>query len=1497
MNKVIKSVLKIFAGIIISILLVLILLYIFIQTDAFNKWALEFTLEKVNASWQEKDNKITADSLTGNILTGLTLHKGAIFTKGDSLLRFDYLDIKYDIWGLLKQEIRLGHVILNSPEINLAKVKNGEDLAWNFTNLFSSSDEKDTSVAEFDWDITVENFKIQNGSMKVFGNINDTMPVWKREFSKLDSFDINSLYVKNFELDLSADYFKNRKNISLKNLSFNTNSDFNIKKLKLDAFINRKDSVTDLSGFELITSRSDMKIGKLKMNRFNPFDSIVYYEFGSKDIAADINIEKFNFDDLKFFIPSLKMLDSIVSLSLQAEGKYGDLFVKDLKLNLPNSLIHLNGNVKNLHNTDSLYFDVAIPELSIDPRDLRLVYTEPLLPDYSNLGIVSGDLKYKGSFNNFYSEYNINSGAGSADGNINLNTEYETYRGIINTRNINIGKILKDNSLNSSINMNAYYSGSKFDIKNISANLIYDIQNSNFAGYDIKRSSGKIQTARQNIFLNIRHLSSMANAVINGSINIANMHNPVYSLKGKVNNLDVSKFTKKRNDKSNLNFSFDVRGRGSDIDNINGKYNFNVGNSYYSSYKIPQTPVEIEINNSRGQSKIKLFTDMLDFNVDGTFTIPTVIKVLQNNIASVQSAVTKQLTPDSVSSIEPPIYVTNNYTDFNLHYSLTVKDSLKLQQILNPFGINFSGNIKGNSSNSHSGFLSDIFLDINNFIYNDTAIILKNVKSDFKFNNEYASIPGINLFSALDFDLKTTGDKIIYENNRIDSVKLDMVLNNSILNMNVRGRQDTLNSLALNGSLNLLDNKISAAFDSVSVVYNQYNITNNKNWLIDYFPEGKINFKQFEIKSKDLVTAISGDYSINGLSDVKVQADNFNPKQVFEILNNKKSSYAINGNMDLLINYKGNFDNPYLNLKINSDDLEYNKSKIGTIDVNVEYKDEVANADILLDNGSKKGNLKITGNMPYKNPFITTDSASSPGFSNNPVDLKLAAKDFQLKYFTKLFPNLPDISGVMNGEITTGGVVSAPELKGSLKVTEGSAFFDLTGMKYKYNVSLSTADSKLNVEKISLSNSDESRHLDIFGSVDFTGLKFNTIDLSTSGDMVLLDKSAQRNKLGVEGYVLGGVAGDPIKISGDLKKLDITGQFLIKEATISSLPTSGSGYNLEDDNFIYVNASPDSAGFVKDSLFLENPEDIYKINPFDKNNYVIAENKDSVSILNLDLNVKTEKNIYVSIDFNNLTRDRLFGEITADLNIKSSGKDINAVGYVDIVKDSYYRFYRNFKISNSNITFNGLITKPVLNIQAVYEGIKTTEQFGNTLNFPVEVKLTLKGQVDSPAVAITLSEDGSVVSGNDAQGDAITYLLFGKYKSELSTSERKTVASSVGTTIGSLYITSFISQTVREILPFLVDAEFNYTDGNVQNTDVELTSEFGDLRVKVGGKLLKEVKNFEFTVDYPLDKLLNLKLPEKLIMEISREQSSNGGTGNTQDVYTTGIKVAYKIKF
>ena len=94
----------------------------------------------------------------------------------------------------------------------------------------------------------------------------------------------------------------------------------------------------------------------------------------------------------------------------------------------------------------------------------------------------------------------------------------------------------------------------------------------------------------------------------------------------------------------------------------------------------------------------------------------------------------------------------------------------------------------------------------------------------------------------------------------------------------------------------------------------------------------------------------------------------------------------------------------------------------------------------------------------------------------------------------------------MNGEITATGNAASPDLKGSITINDGHFYYELTGMNYKYKLNTSTENSNLVISDLSLSSSnDEARHFNIFGNIDFSGMKINDIDLSTSGDMVFLD--------------------------------------------------------------------------------------------------------------------------------------------------------------------------------------------------------------------------------------------------------------------------------------------------------------------------------------------------------------------------------------------------------
>ncbi|CAN5579885.1 hypothetical protein BH10BAC5_BH10BAC5_20340 [soil metagenome] len=1520
MKKPLRITLRIFAGFGIFIIMLIIGIYFFIQTDSFNKIALDFGVKRLNEAWNDKNARIDAGSMTGNILHGLTINGGSIVAESDTLLKFHHVYIKYDIWGLLSKEIRLQKLIINSPEVNLMKIKGGGDSTiWNFTKLFTSSKEqKDTSNAPFQWGISVDNFKIENGTFQSFG-LATANPKDRFKHSYRKSFDLNDLLLANVELEMNVQYFKDYKNINFNHLAFNTNSDFKLKNLSFNTGINYRDTTTVVWDLTLLSDRSDVRISKLFLNNFNPLDSTTFPNFVNKKLEADLNIRNFNFKDLQYFVPSVDMLDSSVNLSLKADGTYKDLNVKDLTMVFPNSYVNVKGKVLNLQSpSDSLYLDVQAYNLSILPSDILQVYDIAVIRRYVQLGKIYGDIEYIGTFDNFYSKFKVNTVyAGGAEGIVNLDLKNEYYSGNILTNSLDLGKVLNDRSLASRLNMKADFDGSGFAMNRMSSNINYNIWSSSFSGYDIRSSTGKVRAVRNNLALNIRHSSSFGNVIAVGRLNIANMKNPSYALKGNISNFNLAALTHKSSDKSNLNFAYDVNGHGANLNNINGKFNFNIRNSFYGGNNIPAMPLTASIVNAGANSNIKLNSDFFTFDGHGTMNIAAISKAVMYNIKSFSNGIARKLGPDSLgnfmtASLSSTFSLPSD--NFTFDYKLAITDSVKANSILSPFGVKFNGWVNGNISNSSTSFTSLTKANIKNFVFNDTAIVLKNFNSDITFDNNYGNISESPLSSFV-FDVDAKSEYAAFGNSMIDSLLMKFNMENSAGNLNLFAKQDSTKRVFVNGSLDLASTDIKTNFDSVNVLYDGYHVNNQDNWLINYTPNEKVNFEKVNIVSRNNVLNVSGDYVMNGSSDVTIKGKDLEMNDIYKFINNPDTTNIIrtapsplNGKVTtLLVNFKGDIQAPVLIAQVHTDPLNYTDIAFGRFDIDFKYENDMADLKANLINTKQEGSVDITAHVPFTNPLSGDTVKRDYTFSTMPVEAKILAKNFQLQYFLKLIPGLADAKGILNGEIDAGGVAASPELTGGLKITDGTAFLSTTGMNYNYDMAVSTENSKLLVEHISLFNiDDDSKHLDVMGNIDFKGMKLNDIDLNMRGDLVILDKSVDNNDLGVYGYIWAGSGSPAITIKGDLDKLKIGGQFIIKDATINSVPMNGSGYDTEHDKFVYINADKDAYGKIfKDTSYIPADTVIYierdelaRVNPFYKYLYAL---KDTTALktnfLDFDLNVKTAKTIYLSIDFNNLTRDRLFGEVQVDMNLSTENNEYIAHGKIDVVGNSYYRLYRNFKISNSYVTFDGPIGDPSINVQAIYTGTHNAEQYGASTSSEVQVKATITGKVSQPEVELHLIENGAEVPGPDAQADAITYLLFGKFQSELGTSETQSIASGVGTTVGSNYVSSILSENIRNVLPFLVDAEFNYSEGNVENTNVQLTSEFGDATVKVGGKLLKEVKNFDFVIDYPLNKMFNLNLPETLMLELYRQQLNSNVLGSDATSTNTGIKVLYKFKF
>jgi hypothetical protein len=366
-----------------------------------------------------------------------------------------------------------------------------------------------------------------------------------------------------------------------------------------------------------------------------------------------------------------------------------------------------------------------------------------------------------------------------------------------------------------------------------------------------------------------------------------------------------------------------------------------------------------------------------------------------------------------------------------------------------------------------------------------------------------------------------------------------------------------------------------------------------------------------------------------------------------------------------------------------------------------------------------------------------------------------------------------------------------------------------------------------------------------------------------------------------------------------LERLNIDGQLLIKDANVkfSSIPTSP--YDVSADNFVYRILRDTSNPSFKDTVIVVPPEKFNEVDPFLREFIVsssIPKKKTQTNIV-YNLNVRTQKNAIVSVIFNPLTSEELFGEMQADIEMNNNIGQMQLYGNVDIVGDSYYRYYRVFKVKDSRLTFLGASDNPSLNIQAVYESktVSSTSLINND-NQGTKIILEIKGTKKKPELSLRLVENGIEETGPDAQSDAISYLIFGVSKNQLSTGQQSSLVRNFGASTGSNLITSMLNSALRDIAPFILNTELNYSEGNVATgTDLRITSAIGDAVVRVGGKVFSGVENTEFDIEYPLNKLLNMNISNNLVLELSRTIDENGLMGG-RSVYT-GVKLSYKIRY
>lgn len=1507
-------------------------LIFFLQTSFAKNWILHYAIDKVNESLVSKESRIDAESIEGSIISGLRLNKASVIVKKDTLLKLDYIELGYDLWGIPNKNVYVSKVLLNNPVINLTKINfTNDSLMWNLNYLLRSETEEpeDTAKKPFDWRITADKIEIVNGNFRILENKNSSLPIGEIPVTNIKNFGISNLYVSNFNLELAAKYYPDRKFVDIKKINFNTNSELNVKNLSLQATLIKNKS-TQVNNLNLTTNRTKIDIKTVSLDDFDPLEKAVDYEdFDSRIMTIDLLTDKFDFDDLKFFLPDLDFLDGRVYLNFKAKGKYNNFALDKLYLKTDNSVYDFAGTIKNLDEPSKLYLDITSNQSEIDPIDTKLIIPGLDVPDYSHLGKVKADFHFVGEPVDFTADLDINSSAGniSGKGSLNLKPNDAVYKGNFKTNSFNLGKVLKEKSLEGIITGEISAEGVGFDYKTMRTKLIYDIRESNIFEQKIIKSSGTVTLNNGTADLNVIYNTSYGSISVDGRVVFKDFNNLQYDVKGNIQNLNIAGITKNSSQESSLNFTYNIQGSGTSLANITGDFKFDFTKSHYSKYQIPESPMIGFIHKSGDSTDISLKSKFLELRASGLYSLATIPVVLASNIEKVSANIGQIFAKDSTDerlTVKIDSTIRRTFTtqvdaipdSFRFAYEIKIIDFKPIASLMEYNDLDIIIDMKGRVSNTNNRFVFAVDTGkVSKLVYQDSLLRVSKANLSMRISSDNKQdINGV--FARINF----VSDSLRIAGTKFDSTYLFMNYRDNKNRFITRIVKDSTMHFGSKGTFTLDPIQSTFIVDSLAFKAGKY-LFRDTDSLLFYFVndngERYFDIKRFSIEQGRQRANIEGIYSLDDSSNIKVTLNNLSIAEIQKYTNpDIEPDDQVKGNFRRIeLIYKGNLENPMFHFETNTDMLTVGNTNVGRIDALMDYKEYKLTPDISFYNQSNVGNLKITGDFPIYLSFTGADTAIiKEKMITDRIKLNVAANNYQLRIIQQILPFTSNLTGTLNGKIDIGGTGSKPQLTGGMTVRNGSFNVDLTRMYYNFDADMTTEGQKLLITNSKLYTPDEdTRFITTTGYLDFSDLKLSDIDLNMTGDVKLFDKDNGNTELGILGDLYGGSGTPQLHLKGNDRAMLLNGNLTLKKGNITINPFQQETLDLYADDFNYI-LMYDSTSFKADSLlyYVSQMTDSIKRknkkewNPFER--YLIAQEDSSLnkpierSSFIYDLVVTNETPIFLRFITNPKYKQEFFGEVNLNLFVdnRNSG-NMEARGNVVLGDNSYYKFYKNFNATGS-VKFNGPIKNPELDIDAEYSGTAPSEN-PNDPPVTVDLQLTVSGDATNPKLDWKLYKNGVLDNSTDPSQQAISFILFGT--TNLSASQQVTLASTVGVNVGSVILSNYFSSFIQNILPFIVNTDINYVNsqsGSVaQNTDIRITAEFGDAIVRVGGQVFDNVNNTNFVIQYPLGKLLKIPgISNNLFIQVERTVDPLTSIGSNLTVDSdvrTGATVYYRIKF
>jgi len=614
-------------------------------------------------------------------------------------------------------------------------------------------------------------------------------------------------------------------------------------------------------------------------------------------------------------------------------------------------------------------------------------------------------------------------------------------------------------------------------------------------------------------------------------------------------------------------------------------------------------------------------------------------------------------------------------------------------------------------------------------------------------------------------------------------------------------------------------------------------------WQIDYqeqhwtlqdapaiFEIDSVNYRldEFKLASGTADTSqylsAQGVISRKGEEDFNLQVANINLAELLKLTGQEMDA---SGLINLSVSLSGTADDPIVQGDFGLDQAVMNDYRISDFGGTFAYlgKQLELEAQIVPQDSGK---FVFSGTIPFE---LMLDSMGVKFNPKDSLDARLTIDEFPLAVLQTV--NVGEgISGYIVGDVIVKGTIDSPDPEGGFHLVDASLRIPQYGVDYReINLEIDFKGQEVFLDTLLIRSADGT--LTGGGKIGFSS-DFYKGNVSDTEIKLKFNKFNPVNhkqfNMQVSGNASLGGSKDDVKFDGDL-----------------NIPRSE----------IYLPAIFNLMGKMVETE-MPKPILVRELEALD------AESIDSINISQIDT---TEIDSLNFDYFDNLTgevrlkipkntwikNEDMHIEISGDLEFIKHKQFFELFGSVEVVRGQYDLLGRTFMIESGTISFQGgEELMPRMDITANYT-------FRNSERVQQELSVAMSGTAEEPSVSFTM--DGSSVS----EGDALSYILFGKSMNELTMDQQENVsgasdmAGKAAASILSSQLTNFLGDKLN------VDYIEVKSEGNFENATVVvgkyITNDlFVSYEQRFGETDQKDMAKYEVKLEYELFRFLFFQL-------------------------------------